>query len=163
MTQPSGQVVSTLGTDGVSTGVQPIQTVTIALGGTGTVATAGSNDGPSGNASGTNQTNTVATTSVGAIPGQAVVQATCATPGSAIQFTTVPAAAGTVASSTGTTVVANTQATTTASASATPAPIQYVLQLPVGATGGATAAGQPFQIQLLPQHFQVRHIHWFAP
>ncbi|TPP56970.1 Nuclear transcription factor Y subunit gamma [Fasciola gigantica] len=150
MTQPSGQVVSTLNTDGVSAGVQPIQTVTIALGGAGTIATTGTNEGPSSNASGTNQTSAVATTSVGAVPGQTVVQATGAAPGSAIQFTTVPAPTGTVSASTGTTVVASTQSTTTATASTTPAPIQYVLQLP----GGATAAGQPFQIQLLPQHFQ---------
>ncbi|VDP83127.1 unnamed protein product [Echinostoma caproni] len=157
MNQASGQVVPTLNTDGSSAGVQPIQTVTIALGGAGTIATASGSEGQTSNAAGTTPNSTaVTTTSVSALPGQTIVQAAGATPGSTIQFAAVPAPQGTVAASAGTTVVANTQAgtTVTAAANTTPAPIQYVLQLPVGAAGGATAAGQPFQIQLLPQHFQ---------
>ncbi|KAF8570858.1 hypothetical protein P879_06175 [Paragonimus westermani] len=70
-----------------------------------------------------------------------------------IQFATAIPSTGSVmatAQSTVTNSASNTSATVSSASAA--APIQYVLQLPVGA-GGATS-GQPFQIQLLPQHFQ---------
>ncbi|TPP67691.1 hypothetical protein FGIG_08090 [Fasciola gigantica] len=96
------------------------------------------------------QTCAAATISVRAVPSQTVVQATGTTPGSAIQFTAVPAPTETVAASTGNTAVASTQVSTTTTASTTPAPIQYVHQ----PRGGARSADQPFQIPWLPQFFR---------
>ncbi|CAH8468848.1 unnamed protein product [Dicrocoelium dendriticum] len=78
-------------------------------------------------------------------------------PTQTIQFAaTIPStsATGTVQSSvtsTAATAISNAN-TTVASAATAAAPIQYVLQLPMGAAGAAS--GQPFHIQLLPQHFQ---------
>lgn len=78
-------------------------------------------------------------------------------PTQTIQFAaTIPSTSGIGAvqssvTSTAATAISNSN-TTVASAPTAAAPIQYVLQLPMGAAGAAS--GQPFHIQLLPQHFQ---------
>ncbi|TGZ70763.1 hypothetical protein CRM22_003018 [Opisthorchis felineus] len=128
--------ISTLPTDASATTTHP-QAVTITLGGTATSA-AGTPD---------------------VVDNTTVVQPS-QTP--TIQFATAPTAVqSTAALVTGQATTTNNNNSLSSSTTATVAttttapavaPIQYVLQLPVGA--GGAAAGQPFQIQLLPQHFQ---------
>ncbi|KER28894.1 hypothetical protein X801_07590 [Opisthorchis viverrini] len=128
--------ISTLPTDASAATTHP-QAVTITLGGTATSA-AGTPD---------------------VVDNTTVVQPS-QTP--TIQFATAPTAVqSTAALVTGQATTTNNNNSLSSSTTATVAttttapavaPIQYVLQLPVGA--GGAAAGQPFQIQLLPQHFQ---------
>lgn len=104
------------------------QTVTIALGGAGTSATPTRNN--------------LATT---------IVQHAQAP---TIQFaTTIPSSSG-ILSAQSSAITSLTNAISNASGNT--APIQYVLQLPMGAAGNAS--GQPFQIQLLPQQFQMPEV-----
>ncbi|CAH8634706.1 unnamed protein product [Heterobilharzia americana] len=128
--QGSGQVVvSGLSHDATGSSTQP-QTVTVAL---ASGAIAGANSVNSG------------------IPCQTVVQQNQPT---AVHFTTISSGSNlAVAQSSahsGSTVIASAPNATTVATTA--APLQYVLQLPVGAAGAS--AGQPFQIQVLPQHYQ---------
>nr|CAH8819180.1 unnamed protein product [Trichobilharzia regenti] len=86
------------------------------------------------------------------IPCQTLVQQNQPT---SVHFTTVSSGAGlggaqSSANTSSTVIAASAPNTTTVNTTA--APLQYVLQLPVGAAGAS--AGQPFQIQVLPQHFQ---------
>ncbi|TNN05049.1 Nuclear transcription factor Y subunit gamma, partial [Schistosoma japonicum] len=74
---------------------------------------------------------------------------------SALHFTAISSGNGlTIAQSSANSgssvVVASAPNSTTVATTATP--LQYVLQLPLGAAG--PTAGQPIQIQVLPQHFQ---------
>ncbi|CAI2735868.1 unnamed protein product [Schistosoma spindalis] len=129
--QNSGQmVVSGLSNDVTGSSTQP-QTVTVAL---ASAALAG------------------ATSVNSAIPCQTLVQQNQPT---AVHFTTISSGSGLAiaqsSANSGSTVIAASAPNATTAAT-TAAPLQYVLQLPVGTAG--TSAGQPFQIQVLPQHFQ---------
>ncbi|CAH8569575.1 unnamed protein product [Schistosoma turkestanicum] len=128
--QNSGQVVvSGLSNDVTGSSTQP-QTVTVAL---ASAALAGATSVNSG------------------IPCQTLVQQNQPT---AVHFTTISSGSGIAvaqsSANSGSTVIASAPNATTVATTA--APLQYVLQLPVGAAGAS--AGQPFQIQVLPQHFQ---------
>ncbi|CAH8661009.1 unnamed protein product [Schistosoma margrebowiei] len=129
--QNSGQmVVSGLSNDATGSSTQP-QTVTVAL---ASAALAG------------------ATSVNSAIPCQTLVQQNQPT---AVHFTTISSGSGLAtaqsSANSGSTVIAASAPNATTVAT-TAAPLQYVLQLPVGTAGAS--AGQPFQIQVLPQHFQ---------
>ncbi|CAH8659656.1 unnamed protein product [Schistosoma bovis] len=129
--QNSGQmVVSGLSNDVTGSSTQP-QTVTVAL---ASAALAG------------------ATSVNSAIPCQTLVQQNQPT---AVHFTTISSGNGLAiaqsSANSGSTVIAASAPNATTVAT-TAAPLQYVLQLPVGTAGAS--AGQPFQIQVLPQHFQ---------
>ncbi|TNN19116.1 Nuclear transcription factor Y subunit gamma [Schistosoma japonicum] len=129
--QNSGQVVvSGLSNDVTGSSTQP-QTVTVAL---ASAALAGAISVNSG------------------IPCQALVQQNQP---SAVHFTTISSGGGLAiaqsSANSGSGVIAASAPNSTTVAT-TAAPLQYVLQLPIGAAGAS--AGQPFQIQVLPQHFQ---------
>uniref|UniRef100_A0A3Q0KTK8 Nuclear transcription factor Y subunit gamma n=1 Tax=Schistosoma mansoni TaxID=6183 RepID=A0A3Q0KTK8_SCHMA len=129
--QNSGHmVVSGLSNDVTGSSTQP-QTVTVAL---ASAALAG------------------ATSVNSAIPCQTLVQQNQPT---AVHFTTISSGSGLAiaqsSANSGSTVIAASAPNATTVAT-TAAPLQYVLQLPVGTAGAS--AGQPFQIQVLPQHFQ---------
>ncbi|CAH8674008.1 unnamed protein product [Schistosoma rodhaini] len=129
--QNSGHmVVSGLSNDVTGSSTQP-QTVTVAL---ASAALSG------------------ATSVNSAIPCQTLVQQNQPT---AVHFTTISSGSGLAiaqsSANSGSTVIAASAPNATTVAT-TAAPLQYVLQLPVGTAGAS--AGQPFQIQVLPQHFQ---------
>nr|CAH8843077.1 unnamed protein product [Trichobilharzia regenti] len=123
--------------------------------GSGQVVVSGLSSGATG-ASSQPQTVTVALAS-GAVAGANSVNSAipCQTnQPTAVHFTTVSSGAGLggaqSSANTSSTVIA-ASAPNASTVNTTAAPLQYVLQLPVG--GAGASAGQPFQIQVLPQHF----------
>lgn len=75
-----------------------------------------------------------------------------------LQFATLPANASAIQ---GLSTTTTTTATLQQQQISSTGQIQYVIQLPVGANGATgcvttSAGGQPFQIQMMPQQFQVR-------